>query len=190
MQGERSRYGLTVSVLGATLLIVSVFLPWYGVSVGAGASPGGLAALHAPGTMLARYLSSVVAAPAPGQTLGAVSASHVLSLLSVLLLVVAGLAMLDALLPLIGPRGAVADGAGRAVVPLGMLATALVAYRMISPPAPGAPLELSLHIGVWLALLGALTTAIGGLWPRTRFVLVPADGHDIFTSISLWTSLG
>ena len=32
MVGERSRYGLLVSALGAVLLAVSVFLPWYGVS--------------------------------------------------------------------------------------------------------------------------------------------------------------
>jgi hypothetical protein len=32
MAGDRPRYGSLVSALGAILLAVSVFLPWYGVS--------------------------------------------------------------------------------------------------------------------------------------------------------------
>src|ERR1035441_7634840 len=32
MPGDRSRYGLLISTLGAIVLAVSVFLPWYGVS--------------------------------------------------------------------------------------------------------------------------------------------------------------
>ena len=32
MAGDRSRYGLLVSALGAIVLALSVFLPWYGVS--------------------------------------------------------------------------------------------------------------------------------------------------------------
>jgi hypothetical protein len=32
MVGDRPRYGLLISALGAIVLAVSVFLPWYGVS--------------------------------------------------------------------------------------------------------------------------------------------------------------
>ena len=32
MAADRSRYGLLVSALGAVLLAVAVFLPWYGLS--------------------------------------------------------------------------------------------------------------------------------------------------------------
>ena len=32
MAGDRARYGLLISTLGAIVLAVSVFLPWYGVS--------------------------------------------------------------------------------------------------------------------------------------------------------------
>ena len=111
MTSERSRYGLFVSALGAIVLIVSVFLPWYaGELLAAGA---GLAAHH----------------------VGQLTGEQALNDMSVILLVLAGLALLDALFPIARAAAVVPDGAGGAVVLLGLLASACVVYRMVEPPA-------------------------------------------------------
>jgi hypothetical protein len=198
MTSDRSRYGLLVSALGAILLAVSVFLPWYGVSF-----------THAGTTMLAQlgdqfaqqlgnatmqsYVGSLHGAVAAlaGQQLGGVSAHQVLSNISVVLLVLAGLALLDALLPLARSAGSIPEGAGRAVVLLGLLASAFVLYRMLAPPTPaGGLIALSLREGAWLSLAGALMIALGGVWPRALPGIAVSDGSlapDIWTSLSGWT---
>lgn len=147
MVGDRSRYGLLVSALGAIVLAVSVFLPWYGVSfVG-----------H--------------------HRLATLTAQDALGGLHVLLLVLAGLALLDALFPLARAASAVPDGAGGSVVLMGALAAACVLYRMVDPATPAGELvSLSLREGAWLALLGSLTMVAGGLWPRR--VPLPAPGWE------------
>lgn len=116
MPGDRSRYGLFVSALGAVVLAVSVFLPWYG--------------------------------------------------LSIVLLALAALAMLDALLALARHGAPVPGGAGSSVVLLGAVAAVCAIYRMIELPAAAGLLALSSREGAWLALLGALTMVLGGMWPR------------------------
>lgn len=147
MVGDRSRYGLLVSAVGAIVLAASVFLPWYAVGLAAHAGLGA-ASHHQP---------------------DAVSGQHALHDLSVVLLALAGLAILDALVPLARAGASVPGGAGGSVVLLGVLASACVLYRMIDPPAPaGELLSMSLREGAWLALLGSLTMALGGMWPRYR----------------------
>lgn len=196
MATDRSRYGLLVSALGAIVLAVSVFLPWYGVSVtptGASllAQVGDQFASHFGNASLQSYLGSMhgTFAGLAGQQVGALSAHQALSDLNVILLVLAGLALLDALFPLARATAVVPDGAGGAVVLLGMLASACVLYRMISPPTPAGNLvALSLREGAWLSLLGSLMVALGGLWPRTLPVIAPSDGRgpDIWASLSGW----
>jgi hypothetical protein len=146
MDRERSRYGLLASALGAALLAVSVFLPWYGVTLHA-ASAGRVASLtRQPATAL--------------------SGHQALEYLSVVLLVLAGLALLDALLPLLR-SGALPDGAGASLALLGSVATAGVAYHIVDRPSPAGSLgEPALRGGVWLALLGSLLMLAGGLSPR------------------------
>ena len=184
MQRTQSRYGLLVSALGASLLAAATFLPWYGASAAAGGPlSDGQQATLAPYEAGLRDVGRL----APGEVLGAASAMHVLSYLSALLLALAALALLDALLPLIRRGEGPSYGAGGALVPLGLVASALIAYRMIAPPTPaGVAVTLSLHIGAWLALLGALAMALGGMWPRALPAL--ASSEDIFTSLSVWTS--
>jgi hypothetical protein len=163
MASERSRYGLLVSALGAVVVVVSVFLPWYSASVGA----RGLASRHA----------------------GLLTGEQALSGLGVVLLVLAALALLDAAFPIARAASVVPEGAGGAVVLLGLLASACVVYRMVQPPAHlGDALALSLREGAWTALLGSLMISLGGLWPRALPGVVPGEalGSDIWSVLTGW----
>src|SRR5271165_823631 len=105
MSADRSR--LVAAALGAIALAVSVFLPWYGVSFTANgialaeqvgdqvASQFGNASLQASMTGLHANLNSLA-----GHQFAAVSAHQVLKDLNLVLLALAGLALLDALVPL------------------------------------------------------------------------------------------
>jgi len=197
MAGERSRYGLMVSALGAVVLAVSVFLPWYGVSF----TPAGISfAQHVGEEVISQYgnaaAQSYVGAmhadlgSLAGRQFASVDAHEALKDLSVLLLVLAGLALLDALFPLARAAGPVPAGAGRSVVLLGCVACLCVGYRMLNPPAPaGNLLDLSVREGAWLALLGSLTMVIGGLWPRYQ-PSAPRPAADPFAALSGWTPQG
>jgi hypothetical protein len=142
--GERPRYALALSALGAAALAVGAFLPWSGASTIAGRVP-----------------SPARGAPASVQ---------------VILLVLAALALLDALLGLARASGEAPAGAGASVAVLAVLATVFVAYRIVQPPAvaggmsPGAPRE-----GAWLALLSSVAMIVGGLWPRVEPAASPAE---------------
>lgn len=134
-----------MSALGASVLAVAAFLPWYRVS-----SVAHMAAAHA---LAARSLSVVISHPA-------------LPDMRILLLVLAGLAMLDTLLPLLRTKGPVPGGAGGSVVLLGAVAALCALYRIVDPPAPaGDAVALTLLAGPWLALLGGLAMLLGGMWP-------------------------
>ena len=183
MASDRSRYGLLVSALGAVLLAVSVFLPWYALSM----TPAGAAfASHAAQSLAAQYgndsLQQLAAnlhgplAALSGHQLAAVSAHQVLHDLNVVLLVLAALALFDALLPLARGGAGIGRGAGEVAVLLGAIAAACVLYRMVSPPVPdGGLVALSLREGCWLALLGSLMMVMGGMWPRVTFESVHAE---------------
>jgi len=156
----RSRYGLLVSALGATVLVVSVYLPWYSARV-----------LAAGPALIGR----------DAQLTGA----HALGGLAVVLIVLAGLSLLDALFPMARATEAIPDGAGGAVVLLGLLASACVVYRMVAPPGAGGAVALSLREGAWTALLGSLMITLGGLWPGTLPGIAPADG----VGSDMWSAL-
>jgi hypothetical protein len=146
MVGDRSRYGLCMSAVGAGVLVASVFIPWYDASFVARAEGVSVLAVH---------------------RLAALDAFHALPALSVVLLAVSALAMLDVLAPLVRPHGPVPGGAGGSVVLLGAVAVAVALYRMIDPPTlDGGAIALSLREGAWLAVIGSLTMMLGGMWPR------------------------
>ncbi|HEY2397689.1 MAG TPA: hypothetical protein VGH78_01745 [Solirubrobacteraceae bacterium] len=201
MAGEGRRYGLVVSACGAILLAVSVFLPWYGLAFTA----SGVAFVQQMTSQLATqfgnaslqsYLGAQHASLAAlaGHEFAAVSAHQALKNLNIALLLLAGLAILDALIPLARGGSSVHDGGGAAVAVLGAVATLLVAYRMVSPPRPAAELiSLSLREGAWLALLGSLAIVAGGLWPRSRTTSVAASERTLETpwsGLSGWTPQG
>ena len=126
-----------------------------------------------------------------GQKVGALTAEQALSALSVVLLVLAALSLLDALVPLARGGSRIPEGAGGAVVVLGILASGFVLYRMIAPPAPaGELLALSLREGAWLSLLGALMVALGGLWPRAIPAAPGPFSGDFWASLTSGTTAG
>jgi hypothetical protein len=160
----RSRYGLLVSALGATILAVSVYLPWYGVHV-------------------------AQAGPGAGGHAGQLSGEQALSGLAVVLLVLTGLSLLDALSGIARAASVAPDGAGGAVVLLGLVAGACVLYRMVAPPSGVGAVALTLREGAWTALLGSLMISLGGLWPRTLPGIAPAEtiGADVWSALTGWT---
>jgi hypothetical protein len=198
MDEDRSRYGLLVSALGAIVLGVSVFLPWYGLSF----TPAGVSFVQQLGDQAVSQYGNAAAQSAldhanfsafAGQQFTTVDAHTALKDLSVVLLILAGLAILDSLFPLARAGGSVPDGAGRSVVLLGGVAAVCVVFRMIDRPEPaGGVLALSLHVGAWLALLGSATMVVGGLWPRDRRTSAPSEERkpDPFVALSGWTPQG
>jgi len=131
--------------MGATTLAGAVFLPWYRIS--SIVHTGAVASAAHPLTVL--------------------RTEQALPDMRIFLLVLAGLAMLDALLPLLRASAPVPGGAGGSVALLGSVAAACALYRIVDPPAlPGDAVALSLLVGPWLALLASLAMVIGGTWPR------------------------
>jgi hypothetical protein len=197
MADERSRYGLMVSALGAILLAISVFLPWYGLSFTAAGiaaaqqysqqaiSEFGNASLQAYTSGLHSSLAGLA-----GHQFAAVSAHQALKYLNVALLVIAGLALLDVMLPLARPLPSIPDGAGGSAVLLGVLAALCVVFRMIDRPAPlESIVALSLREGPWLALLGSIAMILGGMWPRVTSAAAGSDAapNDTWSAFSGWT---
>jgi hypothetical protein len=141
-----------MSCVGALALAVSVFLPWYRVStVG-----------HAPLRAL------------PGHSLTILGYHQALPVMKTALLLLAGLALLDAVLPLLRLAPTVPGGAGSGVALIGSVAAAFALYRILVPPAVAGEL-VSLREGPWLALLASLTVILGGLWPRQAGVFAVSE---------------
>lgn len=195
---SRSKYGLLASALGAILLAVSVFLPWYGVSFTARGvattqqvaeqvgSQYGNAALQSQLDNLHASLGTLV-----GHEFVALSAHQALSMLNVVLLILAGLGILIALLALAGPASASSEANRVPLALLGLVGAACVVFRMINPPSPaGDLLSLSLREGAWLALLGCACMTAGALWPartRTSRPDSSASKGDVWSELSGWT---
>jgi len=109
MAGDRPRYGLLVSALGAIVLAVSVFLPWYGVSFTADGlafaqQAGDQAAAQFGNATLQSYMGEFHAnlSSLAGHQFTALSAHQALKDLNVVLLLLAGVATVIALLALAG----------------------------------------------------------------------------------------
>jgi len=177
---------------------VSVFLPWYGVS------------LTAQGAAYAQQVSSQVASQfgnatlqsyvasahnaiggLAGHELFAASAHQVLQNISVLLLVLAGVAVLIALLTLAGAQLGSGDADRGPLALLGAVATVFVLYRIaVPPPLQSQLFDVSLREGAWLSLLGALAILAGASWPRSsgaRASASPAAGENVWSELSGWT---
>lgn len=181
MAGDRPRYGLLISALGAIVLAVSVFLPWYGVSFTAAGiafaqQAADQAATQFGNASLQSYLGEYHATLGTlgGHQLAALSAHQALKDLNVVLLLLAGAAIMIALLALAGAgfsSASAPDGHRGPLALLGLVATACVLFRVVDPPTPaGGTLALSLREGVWLALLGSVAIIVGALWPeRMRY---------------------
>ena len=195
MAGERPRYGLFVSALGAVVLAISVFLPWYGVSftshgIAFAQQVGNQVASQLGNATLQSYMASLHAnlSGLAGHEFLSLSAHQTLKTLNVVLLIAGGLGCVLALLALAGAASAEANRGPLAL--LGALACACVLYRMIALSSPsGEMFALSLREGAWLSLLGAIAMVAGALWPaqaggaRQR----QADVQDAWSQLSGWT---
>jgi hypothetical protein len=109
MTGDRPRYGLLVSAFGAVVLAVAVFLPWYGVSFTAAGiafaqQAGDQAAAQFGNAALQSYMGEYHAtlSTLAGHQITALSAHEALKDLNVVLLLLAGAAIVIALLALAG----------------------------------------------------------------------------------------
>ena len=197
MADQRPRYGPVLATLGAIVLAVSVFLPWYGLSFTANgvafaqqvgdqvASQYGNAALQSYMSTLHANLSGLV-----GHQFVALSAHQVLHNLNIVLLVVAGLSLLVGLLALAGGSSGSFEVNRGALALIGAVATVCVLYRIVHPPAmEGNLFSISLREGAWLALLGSVAIVAGALWPaRPHSTPVSQTNVDgAFSSLSGWT---
>jgi hypothetical protein len=185
------------SALGAIVLAVSVFLPWYGLSFTASGIAfaqqiGSQAAAQFGNATLQNYMGALHAnlSGLAGHEFISLSAHQALTDLNVVLLLVAALGVLAALLALAGPESASSQGNRSALALLGVVGTACVLYRMIDPPVvAGNLLALSLREGAWLALLGSLAMTGGALWPHRGALARPADAkvQGVWAELSGWT---
>jgi hypothetical protein len=203
MTGDRPRYGLLVSALGAVLLAVSVFLPWYGVSftttgIAFAQQAGDQAVAQFGNATLQSYLGEFHAnlASLAGHQFAALSAHQALKDLNVVLLLLAGAAIVIALLALAGAgfsSASASEGHRGPLVLLGIVAAACVLFRIVDPPAPpGEFLALSLREGAWLALLGSAAIVVGALWPERSGARGPSDTklQSTWSELSGWTPEG
>jgi hypothetical protein len=171
MADDRAPLGFLISALGAAVLAVSVFLPWYGVSITAS---GAASAQQELATVAQQYGNTSFQTGASalgaefsslaGRQLATVSAHDVLKDLSPLLLVLAAIALLASLLRLAGISGLLEAGGGQIAL-AGGTAALLVLFRMLVHPAAQVAnlVSLSLAWGIWLALVGAAAIVAGGL---------------------------
>jgi len=203
MAGDRPRYGLLISALGAIVLAVSVFLPWYGVSFTAAGiafaqQAGDQAAAQFGNAALQSYMGEYhsTLSTLAGHQFTALSAHQALKDLNVVLLLLAGAAIVIALLALAGAGFSSAsspDGHRGPLALLGIVAAVCVLFRIVDPPTPaGDFLALSLREGAWLALLGSVAMVAGSLWPERLGAGSPSDAklESAWSGLSGWTPEG
>jgi hypothetical protein len=194
MTASRSRYGSLVSAIGAIVLVIAVFVPWYGISltehgVALAQQLGeGFAAQFGNAALQERVASAHATLSAlAGHEIVAVSAHQVLKTVNVVLLVLGGLACAVALVSLADPD-AIANGGRSLLTLLGLGAAAFVAFRMVVRPTPaGGVVALSLREGAWLALLGG-AAVIGGAWLSGRSAR-PAAEPSAAAASAAWDQL-
>ncbi len=198
MARDRSPYGFLASALGAVVLGLGVFLPWYGVGITARgvaavqSSESQVVAQFGNAALQQQQLSGPHAelSSIAGRQIGSISAHQGFSRIAPLLLIVAGLGLLIALISVARERPSELDASGRWIAVLGAIALVCVVYRMLARPAWEQPfLTLSLREGAWLALLGAAAMIAGGLWPRRvgAAQASPEQLDDVWSRLSGWT---
>lgn len=196
MDDDRARYGALVSAIGAAVLAVSVFLPWYGLSLTASGVQSAQQGLTATAqqygnTAFQSEVSSLSASfgSLAGRQLGTVSAHDVLKYLDTALVILAAIGLVAALLRL---ADAARIGPGQIAL-VGLLAGLAVLFRMVDSPAPQeAEFRLSLSWGIWLALAGSVAMIAGDLWSR-GFARTEPSGEQLakaLDGLSGWTPEG
>ncbi|HEY2353999.1 MAG TPA: hypothetical protein VGH79_03760 [Gaiellaceae bacterium] len=170
MDHDHAPVGLLISALGAAVLAISVFQPWYGVSITA---TGATTAQQQLAAVAERYGNATLQAQAhtvgaqfeslTGRQLFTVSAHQTMGHVSTILLVLAGIALLASLLRLANLRGLL-YATGSQIALLGGMAALVVLFRMLLRPAAAtSSISFSLSWGIVLALGSASAIAVGGL---------------------------
>ena len=172
MAADRQGFGPFLSAIGAALLGVSVFLPWYSLTLTAS---GAASAQQALANVAQQFGNATFQAEAStvgagfsefaGRPLATVSAHELLKDISVMLLALAALSLLGALSRLAGSSAPIEAGGGQIAV-VGIVATLFVLYRMVELPLPQEDfVSLNLSWGIWLALISSVAIVARGLWP-------------------------
>jgi hypothetical protein len=170
MVDERARIGLLIATLGAVVLAVSLFQPWYGVGITASGAASAQQELATAAEQYGNATSQAVASQLgaqfsslAGRRLATVNGHDASKNVSRLLLVLAAISLIASLLRLAGISGLIEAGGGQIAL-AGGTAALLVLFRMLSPPGAETGLvSLSLSWGIWLALLSAAAIVGGGL---------------------------
>jgi len=192
MVEDRAPLGLIIAAVGAAVLAISVFLPWYGLSItqsGATATQQQLvsAAEQYGNTTFQTEVKGVGTRfrLLVGRRLATVSAHQALGHVSLILLILAGVAFLASLLRLANARGLLYATGGQIAL-VGVLAAGVVLFRIaMKPGAAGDPVALSLNWGAWLALASAGTIVVGALLAgseRARRRARPKVGPGVATA--------
>ncbi len=139
----RLRTGEALYLVAAILLFVLMFFQWYGIQ-------------HSgPNPELVEI-----------QLFGGGTAWQTLEVIPLFLMLAIVVAVGSAIMRLVGSDWKPAIPPAVAVCVLGLVAAALILFRIISPPGidqlEGVPIERSLEVGIFLALAAALGIAYGG----------------------------
>jgi hypothetical protein len=193
MSEDGPRNGSLIAALGAPLLAVSVFQPWYALSVtAAGAASAGQAfnkvalqfgnaAFQSEAQGLASRFNTLA-----GRQVATLSADQALKYVHVVLLILAAAAFVSALSRLAGVSQA-SDGQ---IALIGLTATICVVFRMVVKPiAAEEAFSLSLSWGAWLALGSSLAITVGGVLPRHAPSATPSAAAlgKTWEGLSGWT---
>ena len=138
---DRFSRGDKIAAGGGLLLVISLFLPWYGIKLG-DALPGGGA--------LTSQLESITA-----------NAFDALKFIDILLLLIGAAVAVGLFLIASGK----ADSGLRAFVEsIGGVAALLVLFRMFDQPGPGG--FIVLKYGIFISFIAAVAIAVGGFLNR------------------------
>jgi hypothetical protein len=192
MVENRLRTGPLAATVGAALLALSVFQPWYTLRLtSAGASSArqtlnnvalqfGNAAFQDQVHNLGNGFSALT-----GHQLATLSAEQSLHQIHIILLILAAGAFVAALLLLVDASQA-SRASGDRIALLGLAATLCVLFRMVARPlAQEEMLSLSLAWGAWLAFASSLAIVAGGLISRDE----DNASHSEATLAKTWDSL-
>jgi len=170
MDDDRAPLGLLISALAAVVLALSVFAPWYGVTI---TPVGALAAKQELVTVAHEFGNATFQFRAigfgdqmqslAGHQIATLSAHQSMGHVSLILLALAGIALLASLLRLADMRG-LFFATGSQIALLGAVAFVVVFFRLLVRPGGNVDLiALSPGWGIWVALLSAAAVAAGGL---------------------------
>lgn len=167
---DRAPLGLLIAALGAAVLAVSVFAPWYGLSITAS---GAVAARQELSYVAEQYGNAAFQTRAngieaqfdalTGRQLATVSAHQTMKHVSTILLVLAGIALLASLLRLADLRGLLYATGGQIAL-AGVIAAGIVIFRLYWHPDRAVGfISLSPIWGIWLALVSSAVVVAGGM---------------------------